>query len=187
MPPKKKLTSGPQVKRTVKLVTTQSIDTFVYAPPSPSPLVLVPPLTRRSSQTPEPGALPLRNWDINIYLVGPDGEELPATCYEKATYLLHDSFGKRQKQVFKNPPFHISEQGWGEFDMQITLTPVGTQKGGEQTLTHDLNFLQERYEATHNVVCIHRKHSRRIKRRAIWDFGSSPAGPGSNASQLNGC
>lgn len=41
---------------------------------------------------------PMRAWDISIYLVGQDGEDLPANCFEKATYLLHESFGKRQKQ-----------------------------------------------------------------------------------------
>jgi transcription initiation factor IIF auxiliary subunit len=56
--------------------------------------------------------------------------------------------------VFKEPPFMISEKGWGEFDMQIVLTPIGAPKGGEQTISHDLNFQQNRYESTHNVVSI---------------------------------
>lgn len=41
---------------------------------------------------------PMRAWNIAIYLVGPDGEDFPATCFEKATYLLHESFGKKAKQ-----------------------------------------------------------------------------------------
>lgn len=53
----------------------------------------------------------------------------------------------------KQPPFTIKEKGWGEFDMQIVLSPVGNPKGGDQTLHHDLNFQQERYESTHTVVC----------------------------------
>ena len=52
--------------------------------------------------------------------------------------------------VFKKPPFRIDEQGWGEFDMSITLHAVG--KGGDHTLAHDLNFQSERYEAKHQVV-----------------------------------
>lgn len=39
--------------------------------------------------------------------------------------------------------------------MSITLTPVGSPKGGDQTLQHDLNFQQERYESTHTVVRVH--------------------------------
>lgn len=52
--------------------------------------------------------------------------------------------------AFKKPPFRIDEQGWGEFDMSITLSAVG--KGGDHTLQHDLNFQSERYEAKHPVV-----------------------------------
>jgi len=120
----------PDHKRTVKLVTRQRV----------------------IDDTPEVEGFPMRQWDINIYVVGPDGDDLPATCFEKATYLLHESFGKRAKQVFKEPPFMISEKGWGEFDMQIVLTPIGAPKGGEQTISHDLNFQQNRYESTHNVT-----------------------------------
>ena len=97
----------------------------------------------------------MRSWEISIYLISAsDGSELPADCYEKVTYNLHESFGKRQKQTIKNVPFEIKEKGWGEFDMTITLTPAGAPKGGDQTIQHDLNFQQERYEATHVMVCI---------------------------------
>ena len=61
--------------------------------------------------------------------------------------------------VFKKPPFRIDEQGWGEFDMTIVLSAA--HKGGEHTLSHDLNFQSERYEAKHQVVrvpCV--SHSR---------------------------
>lgn len=95
----------------------------------------------------------MRSWDISICLVGPDGDDIPATCFEKATYVLHESFGpKRMRQAFKSPPFKILEKGWGEFDMNIVLTPVGAPKGGDQTIQHDLNFAQERYESTHVVT-----------------------------------
>lgn len=136
---KRKLTHslhGEQVKRTVKLVTRQN----VIDEPS------------------DVEGFPMRSWNISIFLVGPEGDDVPANCFEKATYLLHESFGKRAKQVIKNPPFKITEKGWGEFDMQIVLTPVGNPKGGEQTLNHDLNFQQEMYESTHSVVCIYSKH-----------------------------
>lgn len=37
--------------------------------------------------------------------------------------------------------------------MRIVLTPVGSAKSqGDQTVTHDLNFQEEEYEATHKVV-----------------------------------
>lgn len=95
----------------------------------------------------------MRGWSISIYLLNPDGDEMPATCFEKATYILHESFGpKRMRQTIRKAPFTIEEKGWGEFDMQIALTPVGAPKNGEHTLSHDLHFQQERYESTHNVT-----------------------------------
>jgi len=121
----------PDVKRTVKLVTEQRV----------------------IDDPAEVEGFPMRGWNISIYLLSPEGEELPATCFEKATYILHDSFGpKRMRQTIRRPPFTIHEKGWGEFDMQIQLTPIGAAKSGEQTLAHDLNFQQERYESTHNVT-----------------------------------
>jgi hypothetical protein len=55
-----------------------------------------------------------------------------------------------RRPAFKKPPFRIDEQGWGEFDMTIVLSAA--HKGGEHTLSHDLNFQSERYEAKHQVV-----------------------------------
>ena len=53
-------------------------------------------------------------------------------------------------KAFKKPPFKIEEQGWGEFDMAIVLHYV--DRGGEVTISHDLNFLESRYENTHVLV-----------------------------------
>ena len=52
--------------------------------------------------------------------------------------------------AFKQPPFRIDEEGWGEFDMQISLFTSG--KGGEHTIAHDLNFQSEQYENKHTIV-----------------------------------
>ena len=96
----------------------------------------------------------MRAWDTSIYLVGADGEDLPANCFEKVTYHLHESFGKRARQVVKSAPFMIKERGWGEFDMKIVCTPLGNPKGGDIEINHDLNFLQESYDNTQSVVCM---------------------------------
>ncbi|EON63974.1 transcription initiation factor TFIIF small subunit [Coniosporium apollinis CBS 100218] len=93
---------------------------------------------------------PMRAWSIEIYLVNEHGEEVPANIFDKAQYRLHPSFEKRALQTIKQPPFRIQEKGWGEFDMQITLT--AKHKGGDNTLDHDLNFQKERYEAVHTVT-----------------------------------
>ena len=50
--------------------------------------------------------------------------------------------------VKKEPPFTIQEEGWGEFDMEIILTP---QASPDIPLRHDLNFQHERYESKHVV------------------------------------
>ncbi|GAT21320.1 transcription initiation factor subunit [Aspergillus luchuensis] len=50
--------------------------------------------------------------------------------------------------AFKNPPFRISEEGWGEFDMQIGLTAADK----EHFVTHDLNFAQPRYGSKHVIT-----------------------------------
>ncbi|KAI9756821.1 MAG: hypothetical protein M1815_002804 [Lichina confinis] len=113
-----------EVKRTVKLVTEQN----VIDKPS------------------EVEGFPMRSWSIRVYLLDESGKEVPATLFEKATYKLHPSF-KNPVQVVKSPPFQIREEGWGEFDMQIVLTAV--DKGGDQTVDHDLNFQNERYESRH--------------------------------------
>jgi hypothetical protein len=60
--------------------------------------------------------------------------------------------------VFKKPPFRCAEEGWGEFDMKITLTAMN--KGGEHILDHDLNFAQERYENSQKVVRLPSSHHR---------------------------
>ncbi|OJI90122.1 hypothetical protein ASPTUDRAFT_52027 [Aspergillus tubingensis CBS 134.48] len=91
---------------------------------------------------------PLRSWSIEIYVVNEHGEQVPANVFDKVTYTLHPSFGDRAIQTFKNPPFRISEEGWGEFDMQIGLTAADK----EHFVTHDLNFAQPRYESKHVIT-----------------------------------
>lgn len=54
--------------------------------------------------------------------------------------------------AIKKPPFKLEEQGWGEFDMTIALHIM--DKGGEHTVVHDLNFLEETYDVLHKLVSI---------------------------------
>ena len=41
---------------------------------------------------------PLRRWSIQLFMLNESGEEIPASVYSKATYHLHESFGKRATQ-----------------------------------------------------------------------------------------
>ena len=123
--------------------------------------------------------MPLRNWNIELQLLGSHGEDVTADCFEKVVYKLHETFGQRATQsmhmrkivsacalktffcklpkltrvldtAFKTPPFRIQEEGWGEFDMLLVLTPK--DKGAEITVAHDLNFQSEHYETKHPIV-----------------------------------
>jgi transcription initiation factor IIF auxiliary subunit len=51
--------------------------------------------------------------------------------------------------AFTKPPFKCTNEGWGEFEMQIEL--YTTEKGGKTTISHDLNFALPTYEAIHTV------------------------------------
>lgn len=48
------------------------------------------------------------------------------------------------------PPFKCTNEGWGEFEMSIDL--FTTEKGGKQTIIHDLNFAAAQYENEHTIV-----------------------------------
>jgi len=52
--------------------------------------------------------------------------------------------------VIKKPPFKVEEEGWGEFDLGVTLHYV--DKEGTKELSHDLNFQEARYESPHKLV-----------------------------------
>lgn len=85
--------------------------------------------------------------------------------------------------VIKAPPFNIKEKGWGEFDMQIILTPIGSPKGGDQTLQHDLNFQQERYESTHTVVCTVRLDLLTCVANKLYRHSATPSPSSSSVSK----
>ncbi|CAD0086408.1 unnamed protein product [Aureobasidium mustum] len=104
----------PDIKRQIKLVTEQHV--FRWFKLSNKYFS-----NNRPDVPSEVEGFPMREWSIEVYVVGPNDEQLPATCFEKQA------------------PFRIQEQGWGEFDMSIPK--------GEQTIFHDLNFQQERYES----------------------------------------
>ena len=49
-----------------------------------------------------------------------------------------------------DPPFKCTNEGWGEFEMTIDL--FTTEKGGKQTIPHDLNFAAAQYENEHTIT-----------------------------------
>ncbi|KAF2838299.1 SAS complex, SAS5 subunit/transcription initiation factor IID, subunit 14 [Patellaria atrata CBS 101060] len=121
----------PDIKRQIKFITKQAV------------------LENKSSGV---EGFPLRGWSVEIALLTEDGQDVPATCFDKVIYKLHPSFEKRANQTFKKPPFKLQEEGWGEFDMQIEVFPLGGGKSSGIEFTHDLNFQKERYEAVHSIT-----------------------------------
>lgn len=51
--------------------------------------------------------------------------------------------------AFMEPPFKCTNEGWGEFEMTIDL--FTTEKGGKQSIVHDLNFAAPQYENIHTL------------------------------------
>ncbi|KAK9477982.1 yeats family-domain-containing protein [Lipomyces japonicus] len=92
---------------------------------------------------------PMREWSVQVHLVGPSGEELPATLFSEVTFHLHPTF-ENPTRTFKKPPFKLTETGWGEFDLGITLHTA--EHGGDKKINHDLNFLAASYDVEHKVA-----------------------------------
>ncbi|KAL8694478.1 MAG: hypothetical protein Q9218_000891 [Villophora microphyllina] len=122
----------------------------------------------------------MRSWNIRLVLVNEaTGEDVQATVFEKATYKLHPTFGDRETQVIKRPPFKIQEEGWGEFDLRIIVSAI--DKGGDHELLHDLNFQKERYEAEHKVVSITVRFATSMTRKLIcWSSSQTFKNPKPN-------
>ncbi|EKD19828.1 hypothetical protein LZ554_004485 [Drepanopeziza brunnea f. sp. 'monogermtubi'] len=115
------------IKRTVKLVTQQ----------------------RNIDKPSEVEGFPMKSWNIEIFMLDEAGNEKPATCFTKVVYTLHPSFAN-PIQTFHSAPFRCENEGWGEFDMSIDL--YTSEKGGKNTIQHDLNFAKNSYEARHTLT-----------------------------------
>lgn len=122
--------TNPQVKRTIRITTTQHI----------------------LKDEPAVEEYPMRLWAIEISMLNDHDEEVPANILDKVTYTLHPTFANPIRTV-KQLPFRVEEQGWGEFDIPITIHLTGLPgKLGERKFNHDLNFLQEKYTVDHAIL-----------------------------------
>ncbi|KAG9287820.1 hypothetical protein G9A89_017415 [Geosiphon pyriformis] len=90
---------------------------------------------------------PIRKWKVALFAVNDIGEKSPMRFVEKVEYHLHPTFEKPIR-VVKKPPFTLTEQGWGEFDMRIVLHFID-KTIPTKTLEHDLNFTKNHYEVPH--------------------------------------
>lgn len=65
-------------------------------------------------------------------------------CYEFANILINSTL------AFTEPPFRCQNEGWGEFE--LTVDCYTTEKGGKNTIVHDLNFSAPKYENIHSLT-----------------------------------
>lgn len=54
-----------------------------------------------------------------LYVRGPNGEDI-SYFVSKVVFFLHESFAQSVRSV-TNPPFEVTESGWGEFDARIRI------------------------------------------------------------------
>ncbi|RVX65902.1 hypothetical protein B0A52_10209 [Exophiala mesophila] len=119
----------PDIKRSIKIITEQKV-----IPGADSGME----------------GFPLRHWSMRIVQLHADTkQEIDADIFESVTYKLHESFGPKATQVFKKPPFRVSEDGWGEFDLAIEFKDLS---GKVHPIIHDLNFGSNRYETKQILV-----------------------------------
>jgi YEATS domain-containing protein 4 len=76
-----------------------------------------------------------------LYVRGLDNEDL--SYYVKSvTFRLHESFAEPIR-VLTVPPYEVSELGWGEFTVQITITFIDALQEQPVTLQHHLRLFGE--------------------------------------------
>ena len=54
-----------------------------------------------------------------LYVRGPNGED-PSYFISKVVFYLHESFAQPVREIHE-PPFEVSEMGWGEFEARIRI------------------------------------------------------------------
>ena len=84
-----------------------------------------------------------------VYLRSPTGEDL-SHLLSKVVFTLHQSFAQPTRTVTQ-PPFEVTETGWGEFDIGITLHLSEDAREPGVELQHLLKLYEDNPEAPQNV------------------------------------
>ncbi|CEP64080.1 Sas5p LALA0_S10e01816g [Lachancea lanzarotensis] len=118
--------------------------------------------------------LPTRVWEVNLWILGPHGQELPANIFEKCTYRLHPTF-PQPILTMTEPPFTLKQHGWGEFSYPIQCTFL--HGCGKVEVLHDLSFEESSYHSDIRIkVPIHVPGLREVLKTS----GIVPSVPGTN-------
>ena len=103
-----------------------------------------------------------------------NGQEIAANIVDKVTYTLHPTFANPIRAL-KQSPFRVEEEGWGEFDIPISVHILGLPgKTGERKFNHDLNFLQEKYINDHVVSIPVSPTKNQVLNKLLLESGSLP-------------
>lgn len=116
----------------------------------------------------------MRQWSVEISMLNQNGQEIPASILDKVTYSLHPTFSNPIRSL-KTQPFRVEEQGWGEFDIPISVHILGLNgKAGERKFNHDLNFLSEKYINDHVVTIPVSSNKNQVLNKLLGESGAVP-------------
>ncbi|KAJ5855964.1 uncharacterized protein N7529_009908 [Penicillium soppii] len=73
-----------------------------------------------------------------IFVRGINGEDI-SYWLKKVQFKLHETYAQNVRTI-EQPPFEVSETGWGEFEIQIKLYFVPESNEKPQTLWHSLKL-----------------------------------------------
>ncbi|EED15014.1 histone acetyltransferase subunit (Yaf9), putative [Talaromyces stipitatus ATCC 10500] len=85
-----------------------------------------------------PNAPPDHTHQWRVFVKGVNGEDI-TYWLRKVQFKLHETYAQSVRTI-EQPPFEVTETGWGEFEIQIKLyfVPESTEK--PQTLWHSLKL-----------------------------------------------
>ncbi|KXZ43721.1 hypothetical protein GPECTOR_82g255 [Gonium pectorale] len=75
-----------------------------------------------------------------VYLRGANNEDL-THIVQKVTFELHHTFSNPHRVILQ-PPYEVTEQGWGEFDINITLTFTPDAREKDLSILHRLKLYE---------------------------------------------
>ncbi|GAX82673.1 hypothetical protein CEUSTIGMA_g10099.t1 [Chlamydomonas eustigma] len=76
-----------------------------------------------------------------VYARGPNNEDL-SYIIKKVTFELHETFASPRRTI-EQQPFEVTEAGWGQFDIGITLHFTPDARESEVTMYHMLKLYED--------------------------------------------
>lgn len=86
-----------------------------------------------------PGSHNTHRW--TVYFRGFDNEDT-STYIQSVEFKLHDTF-KDHRRIITSPPFEVTEQGWGEFNIEISVNFYPESQLPPASFYHSLRLFPE--------------------------------------------